>query len=326
MKTGLLCRFCIVVLSGSCSAIAGAAMAQTYPNKAIRIIVPSTASGGTDFIARVVGQKLADAVGQPVIIDNRPGAGNNLGTELAAKAPPDGYTLIVVTTSFATSPSLFPKLGYDPIKDFTPISQLASQHYVLVTPLSRPVKTVKDFVAWAKSAKAGVTYASGGSGQVGHLGFELLKSVAGFSGVHVPFNGDNPAIIAIMAGDVDVFLSSMPAGLAHVRSGKVRALAVSSLQRSPLTPDLPTIAESGFPGYEVDGWKGFLAPAGTPRAVVARVYDEVSRLLKLPDVRERVVANGQVPVGTTPEEFAAYVKAEIAKWTTTIKQSGTRAD
>ena len=317
---------CCMAVAGAI-AIAGAADAQTYPTKPIRIIIPATPSGGTDFTARVVGLKLADMVGQSVIMDNRPGANNNLGTELAAKSPPDGYTLIVVTGSVATAPSLFPKLGYDPIRDFAPITQLASQYYVLIVPLSRPIKTVKELVAWAKSAKSGVTYASGGSGQMGHLGFELLRAQAGFGAVHVPFKGDNPAIIATMAGDVDVILTSVPVGVPHVRSGKVRGLAISSLDRSPAVPDLPTIAESGFPGFEVDGWKGLLAPARTPRAVVAKLHDEVSRLLKMPDVRDRMIAGGQVPVSsTTPENFAAFVKAEVAKWAITIKQAGIRGD
>jgi tripartite-type tricarboxylate transporter receptor subunit TctC len=308
-------------------AIAGAADAQTYPNKPIRIIVPAAPSGGTDFAARVVGLKLADMVGQPVIMDNRPGANNNLGTELAAKAPPDGYTLIVVTGSIATAPSLFSRLGYDPIRDFAPITQLASQYSVLVVPLSRPVKTVKEFVAWAKSAKSGITYASGGTGQMGHLGFELLRSQAGFSAVHVPFKGDNPAMIATIAGDVDVIFTSMNVGVPHIRSGKVRGLAISSPERSPLVPELPTIAESGFPGFEVDGWKGLLAPARTPHAVVARLHDEVSRLLKMPDVKERMISSGQIPVSSTsPESFAAYLKAEVAKWAITIKQLGLRGD
>jgi tripartite-type tricarboxylate transporter receptor subunit TctC len=320
-------RMLVCTAVAAALAIAGAADAETYPSKPIRIIVPAAPGGGTDFAARIVGLKLADMVGQPVIMDTRPGANNNLGTELAAKAPPDGYTLIVVTGSVATAPSLFSRLGYDPVRDFAPITQLASQYSVLVVPLSRPVKTVKEFVAWAKSSKSGITYASGGSGQTGHLGFELLRSQGGFSAVHVPFKGDNPAIIATIAGDVDVIFTSMNVGVPHVRSGKVRGLAISSLDRSPLVPELPTIAESGFPGFEIDGWKGLLAPARTPRAVVARLHDEVSRLLKMPDVRERMIASGQIPVSSaTPESFAAYVKAEVAKWAITIKQAGIKGD
>lgn len=316
----------LLVLALTLFSLIGLAAAQNFPVKPMRIIVPSTPAGGTDLIARVVGQQLSEIFGQPVVIDNRPGANNNLGTELASKSPADGYTTIVVTASVATSPSLFPKLGYDPIKDFAPITQLASQHYVLVAPLSKPYRSVKDFLAWAKTIDKGVTYATGGVGQMGHLGMELLMSLGRFRGTHVPFKGDNPAIVAVMGGDVDIFMSSMPAGLPHIRSGKVRALAISSPKRSVLTPDLPTIAESGFPGFEVDGWKGFLAPAGTPASVIGRIHDAVVKMFSDQAVRERVIRSGQVPVESSPAEFRKYLKDEVDKWSMTIRKSGIRTD
>jgi len=292
--------------------------------------VPAPAGGGSDFVTRIVGLKLGATFGQPVIIDNRGGAGGNIAAELAAKASPDGYTLLVVAASHAINPSLYRKLSYDPVKDFAPITQVTGQHYILVVHPSVPAKTVKEFIAFAKSKKGGITYASGGGiGSASHLGMELLKTLAGFDAVHVPYKGAGPATIDLIAGQVDASMMSMPGGLPHVRGGKndkMRAIAVTSLKRSVLLPDVPTVAESGFPGFEVSGWYGLLAPAGTPREVVAKLYEEVSRSLKLSNVRDRMAGIGEDPVGSTPEEFAAYIKAEMIKWEKVIKQSGARAD
>ena len=282
--------------------------------------------GGTDFVARTVGQQLGATFGQPVIIDNRGGAGGNIAPELAAKAPPDGYTIVVPTLSHATNPSLYRKPLYDAVKDFAPITQVTGQHYILVVHPSVPAKTVKELIAVAKSKQGGITYASSGSGQAGHLGMELFKTLTGFDAVHVPYKGGAPAVIDLIAGQVDASILAPVSGLPHISGAKVKALAVTSLKRSALLPDVPTVSESGFPGYEVTGWKGLLAPVGTPREVVAKLYEEVSRSLKLSNVRDRMAGIGEDPVGSTPEEFAAYINAEIVKWAKVVKQSGARAD
>ncbi|MBI4192536.1 MAG: tripartite tricarboxylate transporter substrate binding protein [Betaproteobacteria bacterium] len=322
----LLRQLCTVFPLVLCASIAGAALAQSYPNKSIRIIVPAPPGGSTDVSARIVGLRLGAAFKQPVIIDNRGGSAGNIAAELAAKAAPDGYTLLWTPPSLAINASLYRKLSYDFVKDFAPITQVTAQAYLFLSFPFLPAKTVKEFIALAKSKKGGITYSSGGMGQAGHLGMELLKTLAGFDAVHVPYKGAAPAIIDLIAGHVDASIVSMPSGLTHVRSGKVKALAVTSIKRSFLLPDVPTVAEAGIPGYEVNGWQGLLAPAGTPREVVTKLYEEISRSLKLPDVRDRLAADGADPVGTTPEEFASYIKAEIIKWEKVIKQSGARAD
>ncbi|MBI4192498.1 MAG: tripartite tricarboxylate transporter substrate binding protein, partial [Betaproteobacteria bacterium] len=265
LVNGWLRRTYTVIPIALFALIAGDAAAQAYPNKPIRIIVPGSAGGGSDQVARIVAQYLASAVGQQVIVDNRGGGGGTIGTELAAKASPDGYTLVLPTLSHATNSSLYRKPSFDPIKDFASITQVTAQHYILVVHPSVPAKTVKEFIAVAKSKQGGITYASSGSGEAGHIGMELLKTLAGFDAVHVPYKGTAPSMVDTLSGQVDVTLVSTPGGLPHVKAGRLRALAVSSLKRSALLPDVPTVAETGFPGYEVNGWKGLLAPAGTPR-------------------------------------------------------------
>ena len=322
----LLRKLCIVFSLILCASIAGAASAQSYPNKPIRIIVAATPGGGNDIIARIVGQKLASAFGQQVIIENRPGGGQNIGIELAAKATPDGYTLLLGASILAVNPSLYRNLPYDPVRDFAPVTLITRQAYFLVVHPSVPAKTVNEFIAFAKSKKGGIIYASTVIGAPGHLGMELLKTQARFDAVHVPYKGGGPAIIDLIAGQVDAAMVSMPALLPHVKSGKATGLAVTSLKRSALLPDLATVAESGFPGYEVSSWYGLLAPAGTPREVVAKLHGIVSRSLKLPDVRDLVAAGGSYPVGSTPQEFSAYIQAEMIKWGKVARQSGARMD
>lgn len=326
MGKRMLRHSCAMFLTALCVVAVAGASAQNYPSKSIRIIVPAPPGGGTDLVTRIVGQKLAESWGQPVVIDNRGGAGAIVGTELAAKASPDGYTLVVPTVSHVTNPNLYRNLSYDAIKDFAVITQLTSQAYILVVPPSLPVKTIRDFIALAKSKKGGITYASSGTGQAPHLGMELLKGLAGFVALHIPYKGTAPAIVDTISGQVDASMGSMPGSLTHVRSGKLKALAVTSLKRSSLLPEVPSIADSGFPGYEVDGWKGLLAPAGTAREIVAKIHGEMSRILKLSDVKERMAADGSEPVGSTPQEFAAYLDREMVKWAKVIKQSGARAD
>ena len=319
-------RLCAVLALAMWASIAGGASGPSYPNKPIRLIVAAPPGGSLDFIARILAQNLGATLGQPLIIDNRGGAGGNIAAELAARAPADGHTLVLVGPSHVINPSLYRKLSYDAVEDFSFITQLASGPYVLVVHPAVPAKTLKEFVAFAKSKKDGVTYSSPGNGQAGHLGMELLKTLAGFEAVQVTYKGTGPAVIDLMAGRVDVSLASTSGALPHVKSGKLKVLAVSSLKRSALLPDVPAVAESGFPGYEVIGVYGLLAPAGTPRPVVGRVYEEASRSLKLAEVKDRLAAGGVDPVGSSPEAFKAYVKAEITKWAKVVKQSGASAD
>ncbi len=302
------------------------AAAQNYPAKPIRILVGLAPGGGTDIITRMVGQKLGTAINQQVVVDNRAGAAGNIAAELVAKAPPDGYTLIVVTASHAVNPSLYKKLGYDPIKDFTPITQLTSQPYLFVVHPSVPVRNVKDYIALSKTRKGGLTYASSGSGLLGHLGMELLMSQGNFKGIHVPYKGAGPALLDTMAGQVDAFFPTIISGLPYAKSGKVRAIGITSTKRSKLLPDVATVAEQGFPGYEVSGWYGMLAPAGLPKEVLAVLYGETAKVLKMQDIKDRMAGDGAEPVGNTPEEFGAYIQSEMVKWAKVVKQSGATSE
>jgi tripartite-type tricarboxylate transporter receptor subunit TctC len=307
------------------TAVAGA---QAYPARPVRMIVPIAPGGGQDFVARMIGPKLTTALGQQVLIDNRPGAGGIIGTQLAAKSPPDGYTLVLVAASYTAQPSLYAKLPYDPVKDLTPITQLGGQPYLLVVNPTVPAKSVKEFIALARSAKGRVTYGSSGSGEMSNLAMELLKTLAKFDAVHVPYKGAAPALAAAVAGEVDAFFPSITSGLPHVRSGRVRVLAVTTSKRAALLPETPTVAESGFPGYEVSGWYGLLAPAGTPAEIVTRLQQEVARILELPDIKELQAANGRIPTpgGNTPQSFAANIQAEMKRWASVIKRAGIRLD
>ena len=312
--------FALMLAAVSC------AWGQGYPGKAIRIVLPVTPGGGTDIIGRMVAQKLSAACGQQVVIDNRGGAGGNIAAEIVAKSPADGYTLIIVTASHATNPSLYKKMNYDPVRDFAPITQLTTQAYIFVVHPSVPVKTIREFIALSKSKKGGLTYASSGAGLLGHLGMELLKSLGKFEGIHVPYKGAGPAMVDAVAGQVDAFVPTMISGLPQVKSGRVRAIAVTSLKRSSLLPEVPTVAEQGFPGYEVNGWYGLLAPTGTPKEVVGYLHSEVGKILNLPDVKERMAGDGADPVGNTPQEFDTYIRSEMVKWDKVVKQSGASAE
>ena len=314
--------FAVAAASTFCSP----AMAQNFPVKPLRIVVGLAPGGGTDIIARMVGQRLSTATGQQIIIDNRAGASGNIAAEIVAKSPADGYTLIVVTASHAINPSLFSKMNYDPIADFSAITQLTAQPYLFVVNPGVPAKSVKEFIALAKSRKGGLTYASSGSGLLGHLGMELLKTHAKFEAVHVPYKGAGPALIDTIAGQVDAFLPTIISGLPQARSGKVRAIGVTTLKRAAVLPEVPTVAEQGFPGYEVSGWYGLLAPAGTPNDVIATLNREVVKVLHSPEARERLAAEGAEGVGNTPGQFGAYMRSEMVKWSKVVKQSGARAD
>ena len=320
-----LALFCGCVASATAQT-PGTASTQGFPAKPVRFVVGLAPGGGTDIVARMVAQKVSPAIGQQVVVDNRPGAAGNIAAEIVARSAPDGYTLIVVTASHAVNPSLYKKLSYDPIKDFAPITQLTSQPYIFVVHPLVPAKNVKEFIALCKSRKGGLTYASSGSGLLGHLGMELLKTMGKFPAQHIPYKGAAPALIDTMSGQVEAFFPTIISGLPQVKAGKVRAIAVTTTERSPLMPTVPTVADQGFPGYEVNGWYGLLAPAATPKEVVSYLNAEVVKALRSPDIKERMASEGAAPVGNTPEQFAAYMRSEMQKWAQVVKQSGATAD
>ncbi|MBY0267889.1 MAG: tripartite tricarboxylate transporter substrate binding protein [Burkholderiales bacterium] len=296
--------------------------ATAFPTKPVRIIVAYTPAGTTDILARAVGQKMGEAWGQPVIVDNRPGAAGNIGTELAARSIADGHSLLMGTAgTHGINVSLYRKLGWHPVKDFAPVSLVAMVPNIMVVNMSLPVKNVREFVAYAKTNVGKLSYGSPGNGSTAHLSVELFKSMTGISMVHIPYKGSAGVLTDVMAGQIAVTIDNMPPYLPQVRAGKIRALAVSTGKRSSAMPDLPTIAEAGVAGYESGAWFGLLAPAGTPKAVVSKLSAETARILKLPDVSKRISELGAEPVGSTPEQFAELIKTEIAKWAKVIKDA-----
>ena len=313
-----------------CVGNAGAQMpstAQGYPAKAVRLIVPFPPGGGTDFVARTIQPRLAEALGQPILIDNRAGATGILGTELGSKAPPDGYTLTMATAAtISANMAMVPKLPFDPPKDFVPVTLVASQPNLLAVHPSLPAKTLRDLIAIAKSRPGRLNYASSGNGSSHHLCGELLKLMSGISMGHVPYKGTGPAIMDTVGGHVEVIFSGIAAIMPQVKSGKLRALGVTSAQRSAVLPGVPTIAESGLPGYENTSWHGVLAPTGTPQAVVVRVRDATAKALDSAEVRERFSSQGAETVGSTPEAFAKFLQADIARIGKLIRTAGIKAD
>jgi tripartite-type tricarboxylate transporter receptor subunit TctC len=316
------------LLSGMALMLAyGAGWAQGYPAKTVRVIVPYPPGGGTDTIARPLAQKLTESFGQQVIIDNRGGAGGNVGMELAARAAPDGYTLVIgLTAQLAVNPALYRKLPYDPVKDYEPITLIGAGAYLLVVHPSLPVKDVKELVALAKARPGQITYASSGNGSGGHLCMELFKTMTGTNFVHVPYKGGGPALVDTLAGQVQVLFTPPVSATQHVQSGRLRALAVSTVRRSSGMPDLPTIAESGVPGYDSGVWYGVLAPAGTPREIVMRVNGDVVKALQQPDFRTMLVANSIDPIGSSPEVLAQFIRIEMAKWAKVVRDADVRVD
>jgi tripartite-type tricarboxylate transporter receptor subunit TctC len=306
------------------AAVAGAQpTAAGFPVRPIRLIVPNAAGGTTDLVARTVGQKLAEALGQQVVVDNRPGSGGIIGTEAAAKSAPDGYTLLMGTIgNIAISPHLYRKLAYDSVRDFAPITQLAAAAYMLVTHPSLPVGSVRQLVALAKAKPGHINYGSAGSGTGSHLSAELFKSISKIDIAHIPYKGGTPALIDVMAGHVQVMFNGIPSSMPHLKSGRIKAMAVTTSKRSPAAPGVPTIAEAGFPGAESTSWTGVLAPAGTPAAIVSQLHGELVRVLHSPDVKTRLSADGAVPVGSSPVEFGAYIRSELGKWGNVVKTSG----
>ena len=307
-------------------AAASTAGAADYPARAIRYIVPQGAGGSSDTLARLVTQKLAQALGQQVVTDNRPGATGNIGTEIAARAAPDGYTLLQVATSLATNPALSVKMPFDPIRDFAPITLLSQSPNLWIVHPSLPARNMRELIALANSRPGEINYSSSGTGSSQHLAGELLKSLVHIDIVHIPYKGSPPALIDLLGGRVVLMCSTIAPAMPLVRSAKLRALAVTSLKRSAAAPEIPTVAQSGLPGYEATAWQGVLAPAGTPREIIVKLNSELVRIVNLPDVRRQLGEQGYEPAGNSPEEFAAYINSEIAKWTRVIKAAGLKAE
>ncbi|HEV8518269.1 MAG TPA: tripartite tricarboxylate transporter substrate binding protein [Burkholderiales bacterium] len=299
---------------------------QAFPSKPIRMVVPFAAGGGADIVARALGQKLNEAYRQPVVVDNRAGGTTIAGTDMVAKAAPDGYTLLMATSGHVINPSFFAKLPFDAIKDFAPVTQVTSQAYIFGVYPGVPAKSVSEFVALAKSKPGQLNYASGGNGNATHLGAELLKDLAGIDLVHVPYKGGGPALIALISGEAAMLFSNISFTLPQIKAGKVRALAVTSAKRSLVAPELPTVAEAGVPGFELTSWYGVLAPAKTPKVIIASLHDEIVKGLNAPDLKARLANDGNEAVGSTPEAFAAYIAAEIPKWARVINKSGARME
>ena len=303
------------------------AAAQAYPNRPVRMVVPFPAGAGVDIVARMIGIPLTEAWGQPVVIDNRPGAGGTIACELAAKAAPDGYTLLIGNVStIAMAPSLYKKVNYDPIRSFAPITLVDTSANVLVVHPSVPVTTTQAFIALAKSKPGQINYASAGSGTSPHLAAELFKSMAGVNIVHVPYKGSPQALTDLLGGQTQLMFASLVSALPHIRQNRLRALGVTSVQRAAALPDTPTIGESGLLVYDVSVWMGIVAPAGTPPEIVARIHREIARIVQSPDIRERLAAQGLEAATNTPAEFSAYIEAEVAKWGRVIRQAGVTAD
>jgi tripartite-type tricarboxylate transporter receptor subunit TctC len=320
-------RACFILLAAIAVAnVHAQAPGANYPAKQIRVIVPFPAGGPTDAIARAIGQKLSETWGQPVIVDNRPGAGGNIGTELAAKSPADGYTLFIGTVANAINQSLFAKLPFDFVRDFAPVTQNYVTGLILAVHPSLPAHSVKELIVLAKAHPGQLSYSSSGVGGTPHLAGELFNSMAGVTMVHVPYKGSAPAMADLLGGHIQLTFDNMLTVLPQVKAGKLRGLAVTMTTRSPLTPELPTVAEAGLKGFEVKSWNGVVVPTGTPKEIIARLNGEIVRILRQPDLREKFLVQGVELVPTTPEEFGAFIKQDIAKWAKVIQLSGARAE
>ena len=308
--------------------VAFTAWAQAYPNHSIRLVVPFPPAGATDILARLVAQRLTETMGQSVVVDNRPGAAGNIGSDVVAKAPADGYTLLMCTVStHAINPNLYSKVPFDHIKDFSPVILVATVPNVLVVNPSLPVYTVADLIKLAKSKPGTLNFASSGSGTSIHLSGELFKTMAGVDMTHVPYKGSAPAVTDLVAGQVQVMFDNLPSALPQIKAGKLRAVAVTSPKRAPALPDVPTIAESGLPGFEAISWFGVVAPAATPAAIVSKLNAEIDRWLQAPETKEQLLGQGAAEAaGGTPEQFAAFIRSETDKWAKVVKESGAKVD
>ncbi|MEI7495800.1 MAG: tripartite tricarboxylate transporter substrate binding protein [Betaproteobacteria bacterium] len=300
---------------------------QNYPSRPIKVIIPFPPGGPTDILGRIVAQKLGERLGQNVVIDNRPGASGMIGADMVAKSPPDGYTLLVNASLHVINPSLYEKSRYDAIADFTPLSNLADVPLVLVVNAKTPVQNVKELIAWIKSSKTPVNFASSGNAAAPHLAGEAFKVAAGIENMqHVPYKGSSPALTDLIGGQVQLMFDSLPSSQSFIKAGTLKAIAVTTLRRSSALPNIPTIAESGLPGFNISTWYGMWAPASTPSAIVEKLSLEISQITRLPEIREKFLSLGAEPVGNTAEEFAAFNKSELTKWARIVKQSGARVD
>jgi len=299
---------------------------DSWPSRPVRFILPFPPGGGTDILGRLIAERLSAGLGQPVVTENRGGAGGNVGAEAAARSSPDGYTIVLVAPSLAISPTLYSKINYDPVKDFAPVSLVATVPNVMITQASLPVQNLQEFIAFAKGKPGPLNFGSGGAGTSNHLAGELFNIVTGAKLVHIPYKGVNLAMQDVLAGNVHLVFIGIPAAAPHIKAGKLRALALVAPQRSSALPELPTVAEAGLRDFEVTTWYGVLAPAGTPRNVVTRLNAELGKIMHSPELKEKLAATGTEPLTSTPEEFAAYIQREIAKWGEVVRKAGVKAD
>jgi len=315
------------IMSAAAAVVPAGAFAQAFPNKPITIIVPFAAGGTTDILARVIGQGLSAELGQSVVVDNRAGAGGNIGGQMAARAPADGYTLFMGTVgTHAINAALYKKMPFDPVKDFAPLTRVANVPNLLVANPNQPYKSVQELIAYAKANPGKVNFGSSGSGSSIHLSGELFKSLAKVDMQHVPYKGSAPAVTDLLGNQIGIMFDNMPSAIQHVRSGKLRPIAVTTAKRSPELPDVPTIAEAGVPGYEATSWFGMFAPAGTPAPIVAQLNKALVKVLSQPETKKKLADQGAEPVSETPEQFAAFIQAESAKWGKVVKESGASVD
>lgn len=318
-------RFASLVCCSLFAVLTAQATAQPYPSKPIRLIVPLGPGGGVDTSSRLVAEKLSEALGQRIVVENRPGAGGTIATELAARAAPDGYTWVMASPSHTITPSLY-KLSFDAIRDFAPITNVVTVPYLVVVHPSLPVHSIKELLALARARPNELLWSSSGNGSAQHLTVELLNMMAGVKIAHVPYKGTGPGMTDLIGGRVSATSASVIATLPHVKAGRLRAIAAAGRKRSQSAPELPTVAESGVPGFEIDVWNGLLAPAGTPREIIDKVHGELATILARPDMKERLLASGFEPIGDPPDRFAVYLKTEVAKWAKVVRQAGIRID
>jgi tripartite-type tricarboxylate transporter receptor subunit TctC len=305
---------------------ANIASGQAYPVKPVRLIVPSSAGGGTDIVARIITPDLSKRLGQQVVVENRAGAGTMIGIEAAARSAPDGYTLLMGLSTLAINSALYKKVPYDPVRDFSPITQAVSSASIIVVHPSVPAKSVKELIAFARARAGQLNYASAGVGTYPHMTMELFLSMAKLKMEHIPYKGTGPAMIDMIAGQVSTMAATILTGMPHIRSGRLRPLGITSTARSPIVPEIPTVAEAGLPGFESVQWYGMLAPARTPKEIVTRLHAETTRILQQPDVKERFASDGADPVGSTPEEFARYIQSELLKWAKVAREAGIKQE
>ncbi|HEX6008105.1 MAG TPA: tripartite tricarboxylate transporter substrate binding protein [Burkholderiales bacterium] len=326
MTPALLIAVPMVLFAGAVTAQMTSSAPTTFPTRPIRLVLPFAPGGSTDTLVRILQPRLMQALGQTIVVDNRPGGANNVATEIVANAAPDGYTLLVASPNFATNKSLYAKLSYDPLRNFVPVTHLGIGPYFMSLHAGVPANTVSELVALAKAKPRSLSYASPGVGSASHLAMELFRMRAGVDMVHVPYKGGGPAGLAVLAGDVQLFLGTFASSIANVKAGKLKAIAITSTKRTSLAPDVPTLHESGFPGFDANTWDCLVAPAGTPKAVVARLNAETVKILRLPEVRELVHKMGYEATGTTPEELDRFLRKEMELWAKVIRSANIRLD